>query len=65
MMPNEVEQFSSFFFDPHHSLLGIQVGNQYHNNLGMNMSKYKQYERQSQFTLFEHGRLSVLIMDLL
>ncbi len=40
------------FFDPHHSLLGIQVGNQY-NNLGMNMSKYKQYERQSSFTLFE------------
>ncbi len=49
--PERVEQLVRFF-DPHHTLLGIQTGAQY-NNQSMNVNRYKQYERQRGFTRFE------------
>lgn len=48
--PERVAQLVRFF-DPYHVLLGIQTGEQY-NNQSMNVSKYKQNERQPGFTIF-------------
>lgn len=48
--PERVEQLVRFF-DPHHTLLGVQTGEQY-NNQSMNVNEYKQYERQTGFTIF-------------
>lgn len=62
--PERVAQLVRFF-DPHHTLLGIQTGEQYHNQ-SMNVSKYRQYERQPGFTIFgldaysgDHGFMAI------
>jgi hypothetical protein len=49
--PERVEQLVRFF-DPYHTLLGLQTGEQFQNQF-MNINAYKRYERQPRFTLFD------------
>jgi len=48
--PERVDQLVRFF-DPYYTLMGIQAGEQF-SNRAMNLSKYKQYQRQRAFTMF-------------